>query len=776
MSLRPVALLVIAVLTTGCTYSVVARIAPAEVALMRGRYSETLRFVDQGRTHPTTTETGKLALRCEAYARLKDYSKLFMCLDVLQERISRGGDEPWTWTFDRWGIPQLWGWRRRDMSAMPHLLRSEAFIELGRYESAVQEASHAATIARERDLQDGFHIHALSLLGLAQALQGDRPAAERTAANLEGISTSFLKNQKLTGLARMYLALGSYDKSLAAVQQIGPEAFEAFVDWITTAAARGESVFVWSALPKDFVLAKSLHETGRTREAKAIYDRLLQNPATKDVGDIYWALLFDRGRIAESESDSATAQRLYAQAVDVIERQRSSINTAASKIGYVGDKQKVYARLIALLITDGAWARAFEYVERARSRALVDLLAAKQNFAVTGGDSREVVSTLSELGAVEAAGYAEGDIPPSQTSGRRSVAVGELQTKVRSFGPELASLVTVTAVSATQIQSQLSGGEVLLEYYLDEYRLYAIVASRERLDIVTLDGTGLVDDIARFRRALEDPSSTNVAAPSRALFDRLVRPVERLLTGARITLVPHGALHYVPFNALMGGDRYLVERYSVRTLPSASVLSYLTARGTRPPVRMLALGDPDVGGPRLPDAGREAHAVAARFAGSTVLVGPEATESAFRKLAPRHSHLHIAAHGRFDSKAPLTSGVMLGRDSEHDGLLTVDEIFSLRLDADLVTLSACETGLGLLNPGDDVIGLTRGLLYAGARAVVASLWKVDDQATLELMTEFYERLGTADAVEALRAAQLAVLRQDAHPFYWAAFQLTGQPR
>jgi len=232
-------------------------------------------------------------------------------------------------------------------------------------------------------------------------------------------------------------------------------------------------------------------------------------------------------------------------------------------------------------------------------------------------------------------------------------------------------------------------------------------------------------------------------------------------------------LHYLPFNALNGGETYLIERYSLRYLPSASVLRYLTARDSQAAKTLLALGDPDRAGRRLPDAAREVWAVAEGFHASTVLVGSEATEAAFRRLAPSHSHLHLAAHGRFDSGAPLTSGLLLARDDKHDGLLTVDEIFSLRLDADLVTLSACETGLGSLNPGDDVIGLTRGLLYAGARAVVASLWRIDDETTLEFMTEFYRLLPGADAVDALRTAQLAVLRQYGHPFYWAAFQLTG---
>ena len=770
-------LLASVLLGAGCTYGIVERHAPAEVAFLRGRYSEALSLVEAGRTHPTTSLTGRVVIRCESYARLKDYTKLFECLDELEGRVAGGGDGPWTWTFDRWDIPQLWGWRRRDMSAMPHLLRAEAFIELGRYREAIEQASRADAVARERGLQVGFRIHALSLLSLARALQGDRPAALRDAALLDGVSTAFLENQKLTGLARTYMALGQFDKSLAAVRRIGPDRFQSFADWVTTASARGESLFTWWTLPREYVLARSLHETGHTREARDIYDRLLRHPATADNGDIYWVLLFDRGRVAESEGDPASARDLYVKAIDVIERQRSSINTAASKIGYAGDKQEAYARLIALLVADGARPRAFEYAERARSRALVDLLAAKKNFAVASGASREIRSALAQLEVAEAASRAEGSSTPDPDAGRRGIAMRELHDTIGRLGPELTSLVTVTSLRAAEIQRELGADEVLLEYYVHGTALHAFVVTRDALDVVTLDGVGLAEDVAAFRTAVQNPRSTDVGRLSRSLFERLVRPVAGLLTGARLTVVPYGVLHYLPFNALHGGEAYLIERYSVRYLPSASVLRYLPARDGRAVRRLLALGDPDVAGRRLPDAAREARAVAEGFAASsTVLVGSEATEAAFRRLAPGHSHLHLAAHGRFDSAAPLTSGLLLARDREHDGVLTVDEIFSLRLDADLVTLSACETGLGTLNPGDDVIGLTRGLLYAGARAVVASLWKVDDEATLELMTEFYRRLVAVDAVDALRAAQLAVHREHDHPFYWAAFQLTGHPR
>jgi CHAT domain-containing protein len=154
----------------------------------------------------------------------------------------------------------------------------------------------------------------------------------------------------------------------------------------------------------------------------------------------------------------------------------------------------------------------------------------------------------------------------------------------------------------------------------------------------------------------------------------------------------------------------------------------------------------------------------------------EATEAALRDNAAGYNYLHFATHGEFNADAPLDSALILAQDATSDGLLTVSKLYSMRLDIDLATLSACETGLGKIANGDDVVGLTRGFLYAGASTIVASLWQVDDRATSELMTRFYGNLEHGDKREALRRAQLDARKKYPHPYYWAAFQLTGNAR
>ena len=135
--------------------------------------------------------------------------------------------------------------------------------------------------------------------------------------------------------------------------------------------------------------------------------------------------------------------------------------------------------------------------------------------------------------------------------------------------------------------------------------------------------------------------------------------------------------------------------------------------------------------------------------------------------------LHLASHGVFDGEKPLASRLLLSPDDRNDGILTVREIYDLTLSADLVTLSACETGLGEVANGDDVIGLTRGFLYAGAGSIVSSLWTVSDDATEVLMKAFYRNLQTMPKTEALRRAQLETAAQYPHPYFWSAFQVSG---
>jgi CHAT domain-containing protein len=262
------------------------------------------------------------------------------------------------------------------------------------------------------------------------------------------------------------------------------------------------------------------------------------------------------------------------------------------------------------------------------------------------------------------------------------------------------------------------------------------------------------------------------------LHQRLFKPLEAALQNQDLVIVSHGILHYIPFNALHDGKQYLIDRYRIRLMPSASAMKYLGEKKEQGKGGILALGNPDLGNPAhdLVFAQKEAIEVAKIWQNSKVFVRKQATEDVVRRYGGEYQYIHFATHGQFSPDNPLQSALLLSPDARSNGMLTVDKLYSMRLDTRLVTLSACETGLSKVANGDDLVGLTRGFLYAGAGSIVASLWKVDDLATSQLMIRFYREMRQTDKLSALRKAQLETRRKYPHPFYWSSFQLTGSAR
>jgi CHAT domain-containing protein len=296
----------------------------------------------------------------------------------------------------------------------------------------------------------------------------------------------------------------------------------------------------------------------------------------------------------------------------------------------------------------------------------------------------------------------------------------------------------------------------------------------------------------------------------RALYEVLIAPIERELpqrTGARLTIVPHGPLLGVPFAALRDArGRYLVERYTIHSVPAGAVLQFTAAAGGRDPHEgpVLLVGDPSslprIPGepalPRLAGAGDEVRAIARLLPAShtTVLTGGAATEPQVRSALPGKAIIHFATHGIVRDANPLASFLALGAadDGSADGQLTTDEIYGLDLDASLIVLSACRSGGGVLT-GDGIAGLARAFFYAGTSSVIVSVWDVADQPTSLLLPAFYRQwLGGADKAAALRAAQLSLIRSlragaitvtlpvgtfvlPEDPAFWAAFVLLGEP-
>jgi CHAT domain-containing protein len=336
-------------------------------------------------------------------------------------------------------------------------------------------------------------------------------------------------------------------------------------------------------------------------------------------------------------------------------------------------------------------------------------------------------------------------------------------------------------VSAAAVRTLLPPATTLVEYQVgaDDTIVWIIDARGLRGHRLAIGRAALVADVRRLRAAITGQRPLAELEPlARALYDRLLAPVRDEIATDHVLVVPHDVLHYLPFAALRTpAGRWLVEDLAISTLPSASVLKFLPDKGHSASDRVVVLGNPDLGsGLELRWAEREAKFIGQRYASATVLVRDQATEATAKMLGGGAGILHFATHGELNEGDPLASALLLVPTAGEDGRLEVRELFGMDINARLVVLSACETGLGKLSRGDELVGLQRGFLYAGTPAVVTTLWKVDDRASYELIRVFYERLGRATTAEALREAQLATVRTFPHPFAWAGFTLTGLPR
>ena len=223
-----------------------------------------------------------------------------------------------------------------------------------------------------------------------------------------------------------------------------------------------------------------------------------------------------------------------------------------------------------------------------------------------------------------------------------------------------------------------------------------------------------------------------------------------------------------------------MESHPIFYSPSASVLKIVIDRqvgayGHTPLQKFLIVGNPDLGDSAydLPFAEREAGSIDREFEGSELLLRNEATESRVKEDIGKFNGVHFASHGIYDSATPLFSSLKLTRDAANDGNLTANEVFSLNLKASLVMMSACQTGLGKLTTGDEIIGLNRAFIYAGAPSIISTLWRVNDAASAMLVKRFYRNLNNNDIAESLRLAQMAVKEYYPHPAYWSGFGLTG---
>jgi CHAT domain-containing protein/tetratricopeptide (TPR) repeat protein len=490
------------------------------------------------------------------------------------------------------------------------------------------------------------------------------------------------------------------------------------------------------------------------------------------VGRIQW-------RLGHSVEALAPLQESIRRHEDV----RSLLSSVRNRSAVFEDRVGPYYWMAEVLLDLDRPAEAFSVSERGRARGFLDVLGMRTTLSrPTRPDLLEQeqqlrarIERLRELpesseAAVERAG---------QLAAARE-AYDRFLERLQNEDAEQASLTSVAPLTTAEVQALLPPGTVLLEYDVASKRTLLWMVRHDRVVARRLEigRDALREKVEAFRAAIAALDDDATRASAEELGRLLLTPLEAETDVEHVIVVPYGPLHYLPFPALRRADgRYLVDSASVAYLPSASVLRFAQEKARRGAGHgLVAVGNPERGIlDRLPFAEAEVESLRRVFPNAIVLTRRDATRDRVLAVAPTARVLHFAAHAEFNTDDPLGSAILLAAEGAGNGRLEVQEIYGLNLASSLVVVSACETALGKISGGDEMIGLTRAFMYAGAPTVVTTLWKVDDRASFRLMDVFYRALAAGETkAAALRHAQLTIMRDRPQPFFWAAYQLTGE--
>jgi CHAT domain-containing protein len=727
-----------------------------------------------------------------------------------------------------------------DLSQEAWLLTSlgSANVSLGDLDRALDCYQRALEIQRGAKGRVG-ELYALLFIGWVQQLQGNTEAAlesysqalqiGRSAANPLGLGRAlyFLGRIDLR-LNRADAAAGLLQEALANFKDQGSVMDEArtLIELGRAAHALGDDEQAEQHLQRALDLGRSLQNFIVQTDAQGALARL----------DL------DRGDLPAARSAIEEALRTVDSVRSKVASQRLRILFLASRQAFYEMHLDILMRLHERDPAGSFLPAALAASEQARARGLLDLLAegridVRQGVAADLKqreeeiDNRISVLQTQMLDDVARGGWDAAKAAVLEDGLKQAEDDREkLEWEIRRRHPRYAAVRSSTPLSLAEIQALLDERSALLEYTVGEERSFLFVVTRQGLSSYVLPPKArLADEVRRLGDLLQKPGRRSLGLYRElagGLYRELVSPAAGVLAQKPHLIVsPDGPLQLLSFEALLTGEAaggqgfqdlpYLIREKSVTYVPSASVLAELAMprepreprerpETAEAPKRFVGFADPipmvaaaqttnplraAPGGlpplPRLLESRREVTGIAGLYppGESQLFLDGAATEENVKDnpLLRTARRIHFATHGFLDEKRPELSGLVLSRGagSREDGLLQVYEIFNLELDADLVVLSACDTGLGAMVSGEGLVGVTRALLYAGARSVVVSLWQVDDDSTPDLMISFYRHLDQdADKAESLRQAKLEMIRQGrfSHPFYWAPFILLGEPR
>jgi CHAT domain-containing protein len=667
--------------------------------------------------------------------------------------------------------------------------QSEMYLEL----NLSEEGAHLARRAFDTFQQLGMGYEtakAVTNLAIASSHHGDAQLALNLFHKARDLFTRE-QNQALTATIDLYRALVLYQEArLAEARSLCESALRFFAP----------SPLGGKAALCQLLLARIHLDAGQGEEARRVCLAALQRLEQAETPALSCQAYFVLGLIEEALGAPEAAYAAYLKAHERLENLRSHLTADEMKIAFLKDKLAVYESLVRMCLGRGPapahLEAAFAYIEQAKSRSLADLIAFRAHRLPASRKTRgalleRVESLRGELNWHSRAirlleGQSASLRGPRLEKLRRAARdcehrLVEALANLRVEDREFANLEAAGSIDLETIRSALPEDAMLVEYYRAGDAFYVCLLSRGALKIVELGPAPelrrvlqlLRFQLSKFRlgpeyvRTFQQQLLEAANAHLREFYRQLIAPIEQHLEAAHLIIAPHGFLHYLPFHALFDGERYLGDRFSISYIPSASVYYLCSTKDAPPPAGALVLGVPDPSAPYILD---EVQAVSSVLSNAEVFTGAEATLEVLREKGSHCRLVHIATHGWFRRDNPMFSSISLGNSQ-----LSLFDLYQLNLPAELVTLSGCGTGLNVVVGGDELLGLVRGLLYAGAQGVLVTLWDVNDQSTAEFMKLFYEHLKTnPNKAQAVQHATAEIRKKYAHPFYWAPFVLVGK--
>lgn len=670
--------------------------------------------------------------------------------------------------------------------ALCNLDLSEIYLEL----NLSAEAGELGRAANKGFQELGLGYEAAKALAFA-AIAASRQGQAFEAVKLFGQAKEMFvrdQNQVWPSLVDLYQALVLFSEGrLFEARRLCISAYEFF----RTSSMRGKAVLA------ELLLARIALRLGDAGLAEQHCEAALTAAEKMDSPTLLYQAEFLMGEVERLTGDEDAAYESYCHARAAIERLRSSLRGEELKLAFFENKLEVYESLVDIcLCRQNRFEEAFAYIEQAKSRTLMDLLNQPVHVpsAADPGQS-ELVRSIRNL-REELNWYynliEREQLRPEEHSPER---VRQLEQQARTRETDLmravkeatvaeanaAGVQIPTHLSLEEIRSVLPADTTMVEFFCTHDHMVACVLTRDKLHICPVTVQSRIQKLLQFLQfqmskfrldpqyvaTFSQPLLESTQAHLKSLYQELIAPIRHRLDARHVVFVPHGLLHYVPFHALHDGESYLIDQFAISYAPSASVYAHCQTKTVNAFGDSLILGVPDE---RTPAIRAEVNALAHILPNSQLFIGDDATGDVLRTYGPRSKSVHIATHGYFRQDNPMFSSIRLG--TSH---LSLYDMAHLQLPAELVVLSGCATGLNVVTPGDELMGLVRGLLQAGAQSLVLSLWDVHDDSTREFMVEFYSQLQQGGSKsEALRAASLGLRESRPHPYYWAPFLLIGK--